>query len=435
MQGWNLEASTPTVSTPTPLFPLLCRPSHPLPLIPRAAPTAWTREGPRAKAKAARKLLRLGPGAPPRPPITRSKRMRIDVRRWGRKKIVFSDKEGASWSSTNKKGSWECVDRNAEVNDDGVVVAGTDEQKLDQVEWVFRAKDGSIKRKEIVQLTARSVPHADSFAALLTALVRPTAPVAPITTILASTADTTVPSSPKPRQRTLSPPPYTALPGRTLLYNEDDAFALLLSTQDRGGVVEARNKERATQLSILRALVGDAMGAVVASEADEEGAMVLEEDKRPQVEGFHDEEDDEEEEQHGVMRLRGGAGEESEEESSSSDDDDDDDEQMVVEEVQAIEKPKTSLQMGSLKDMFKPQEEAGTYAFVSCTVAYSLMPSATQRLSPCSLPSLRISTSRALLLRSRNLSLPSPLLPSPTSPIHAPLILLLHLFPHRHSAD
>ena len=93
----------------------------------------------------------------------------------------------------------------------------------------------------------------------------------------------------------------------------------------------------------------------------------------PAVEGFGDEDDEEAFQE--VLRLRGGGGDETECDSDDDDDDDgkvlrlrggggndseeesdDDAEEPTMEVDAAAAAAKTTLSMGTLKDMFKPQE-------------------------------------------------------------------------------
>lgn len=342
-QGWSLDTATAT-----PLFSLICRPSHPLPLPPKAAPTAWTREAPKSKAsKAARAILKAsagGMGVLGVKPITRSRRERIDVRRWGRRKTIL-DLEGSKikkegWWGASRGGEWECVDQ-----DEGEGSASS--SKVEEVQWIFRAKDGTVKRSETVKLTARSVGHTDSFAALLDLLepagpaaTLPVAPIVPPVRTLPITFERPLTSATSPvvtvvRPRSLSPPVYVPIATKALMYNEEDTFALLTSTQGDHEIVESIAKERDVGMMLLKGLIGDDVARA------ERGTAA-----RPTVEGFAEESDEED-----VLRLRGGAGDE--EESS----DDESEEEVVAMEV--VEQPKTTLKMGSLKDMFKPQESAG----------------------------------------------------------------------------
>lgn len=367
-QGWTLDTTTST-----PLFSLICRPLHPLPVLPKAAPTSWTREATKSKAsKAARAILRAGGGIVPVLRVSRSRRVRIDVRKWGRKKLIFKDGLLNAGHDIKAKGTWECVEE-------------AQATKGDKVKWIFRTKDGSVKRTEMVQLTARSVPHTDSFAALLTAIdsagqATSTLPL-DATLPLKDYCDATPATL---RARSLSPPRYTALPTRSLIYNEEDTFAFLIATQDDHEVIQARDKERDSQLEILRSLMGDEM---ISSDPRARDTTKLESDdddydddydddddmdkifssvlnKKPLVEGFNDEEDDAEE----VMRLRGGgdattsAGTQDESSEEDSSDEDEGDDAKAGEKLEGntmTMKPKTTLQMGSLKDMFKPQESSG----------------------------------------------------------------------------
>lgn len=262
----------------------------------------------------------------------------IDVRKWGRTKTIFKEaKVNKSWWGAGRVGEWECEE--PEMIQEG---------KLDQVKWIFKANDGSVKRTEFIKLTARSTPHTDSFAALLD-LLEPTPTPAPIVkSTIAPLAvveiEKSAESLPLERPRSASPPPYLSIPTKSLMYNEDDTFALLVATQDAEQMKDSIQQEMNVGMKLLKSLIGDAETVI----------STRKEISRPAVEGFGDESDDAEE----VLRLRGGGGEEEEEESSS--DEDEVDSEMVV-----VEKPKTILQMGDLKDMFKPQEAAGTFLFYS----------------------------------------------------------------------
>ncbi|KAL8292785.1 hypothetical protein RQP46_001397 [Phenoliferia psychrophenolica] len=381
--GWTLDPSP----TPAPLFPLLTRPSHPLPPLPsKPASTSWTRETLRAKTfREKKEAKRL---ANPAPPPSRARRVRIDVRKWGRTKKVFDGTE--SKGEWEVKGGWECVE--AEEGGEG------------EARWVFKGLDGSIKREETIRL-GRTDAYTDSFASLLSALAGPT-PI-PSTTDASSSTTPAPPAAPRVvdfatfdipgaldttprlnRPKSLSPPPYVPLAPRTLLYNEEDAFALRTTTIDEEEAEEGREMERRKQLDVLRALVG---GAPTTEETED----VVEEvpatvvvvapgaNKRamPAVEGFGDEDDEEEfqevlrlrgggpdddeewEEPSGeVMRLRGGGGDESEDD---SDDDEEPAAAMEVEPATATEPAaKTTLSFGTLKDMFKPQEASTSFSLL-----------------------------------------------------------------------
>ncbi|KAK4701535.1 nucleolar protein 8, partial [Phenoliferia sp. Uapishka_3] len=364
LQGWTVDANP----TPAPLFPLLTRPSHPLPALPSKAPaTSWTRETLRAKGfrekKEARRLA-----APP-VPILRARRVRIDVRKWGRTKRVFTEEDRSAGKKWEIKGAWECVESDDEEEESSKKV-----RKEDEATWVFRAPDGSVRRVETIRL-GRKDAYTDSFKASLEALAGPV-------------TDIPAPAAPKPkyaidipgeldhnpverRAKSLSPPPYIPLAPRTLLYNEEDAFALKTTTLDENEAAESREIERLAQLEVLKGLIG----------ADEEAEVVPAAStgtKRsmPAVEGFGDEDDEEafqevlrlrgggsghyfEEEPSGVLRLRGGAEEESDEEDSDSETED---AEMKVDEATSS---KTKLSMGTLKDMFKPQEATSSFSLLT----------------------------------------------------------------------
>lgn len=374
-QGWTLDP-TPV---PAPIFPIVARPSHPLPDIPRAAATSWTRGATKAKAsKAARAALRSG--APMINTLTRARRVRIDPRKWGREKVVFEDGK-TGWVAESMAGTWECEDE--------IIGKGNDAR----IRWVFKAKDGSVRRSEVVPLTQRSVPHTDRFTALLEGLNRPAPQPEPtaeqpileemkLVKLLDDYDDEDAPT--RKRVKSASPPPYIPSAPRTLLYNEEDTFALHESTQAADELAASRKKEKDAQLKVLQTLLA---AERVAAAAAEEAAAAEAEEKQveevaaevktsralPKVEGFADEDDDDLED---ILRLRGGAAEEEDEElgeeeavlrlrggaadSDSSDESSDEDDEMDAEEE--APKAKTTLSMGTLKDMFKPQEADGPSA-------------------------------------------------------------------------
>lgn len=349
----------------------MIRPSHPLPDIPRAAATSWTREAPKAKAsKAARAALRAGTGPPVNTP-TRARRVRIDPRKWGRKKVIFADgKEG--WVAQSLAGTWECEDDLVGEGDDA------------QVRWVFKAKDGSVRRQEMVRLSQRSVVHTDRFTALLEGLNRPAPIVQP--TEEEPTVEDSQPieefyddgAPVRKRPKSLSPPPYIPAAQRTLLYNEEDTFALMQASLAADELEASRKAERDAQLKVVQALLQqEALDAAAAAESAQAKEVAVESvvpvRRLPPVEGFaEDEEDDdladllrpqqavategvEEEETYEVMRLRGGGLKED----SSDDSSESEEEEDVTMGDSSIAQPKTTLAMGSLKDMFKPKEADG----------------------------------------------------------------------------
>lgn len=350
---------------PSPLFPLIVRPSHPIELPAKPAATAWTRGTAKAKpSKAAREALRAGVPLE-RPPLKRIKRMRIDPRRWGRKKVVFGQ-VGDEGGSMLGVGTWECEE--------------VEEQKADEPEvtWVFKARDGSVRRRETVRLTQRSVPHTDRFTALLEGLNRPSsASTTRFVPVPAPTAEQPIlvdsTSGPAPaarsRSRSASPPRYVPAAPRTLLYNEEDAFQLMASALGDDERAIAHAMERAEYRKLAQSIVVDAEEEVV----ERSEAPVLGQ-KLPKVEGFADDDEDVND-LFPAMRLRGGGGasssdssDDSDSDSSSDDDsssDEEEDKDAKVEEVAApaAAAPKTTLAKDSLKAMFKPQEETGALGF------------------------------------------------------------------------
>ncbi|KAI5478461.1 nucleolar protein 8 [Pseudohyphozyma bogoriensis] len=354
-RGWTID-STPA---PFPIFPILTRPEHPLPAPPpKAAATSWTRERTKAKAsKAARAALRDGTAGFVEP-LTRARRVRIDPRRWGRKKVVFPAGEGGV-EGTEVKGGWECLE--PEEGGDG-----------EEVEWVFKGKDGTVRRKEVVRLTQRSRPHTDRFTALLDRIAggavedvegSGAGPKASTSALLLDEAPDSLET--KERPRSASPPPYVPAAPRTLLYNEEDAFALLAATQVGDELEEARKREREAQLKVMLGVLGD------------EEETKVEKVGGPVVEGFADDDDDDSdlfetlrlrggcgEEEMTVLRLRGGAAD-SDDDSDSDDSDDSSDEEEEEGRKEEGEAPKTQLEMGTLKNMFTPQEADGSFSLFS----------------------------------------------------------------------
>lgn len=380
-QGWILDTSLPI---PTPIFPLVTRPSHSLPLPPKAVITSWTRETPKARAaKEARAAKRLRQGILPNA-LIRAYRVKIDVRKWGRKKILFGD-EGISNRGgvlDLSMGRWECLER-----EEAEGIEGGNEQ----VQWVFRTKDGTIRRKENVRLTTRNEgPTTDNFTVMLDRMARPD-PAAPLCAPVTLPSDLdnatslpiVTPSYPKfeldldppslstatewNRPRSISPPPFVPVAPRALIYNEEDTFALLASAQGEEEAASSRLVEQEAHLSMLKSLLKE-------EEIENKVELILELPK-PKVEGFNLEDYDDDDFDFGpgrngvgkpAMRLRGGASGKKptkgdEEDSDSSSDEDED-----VEMGEAAPKPvvqKTNVEMTSLKAMFKPQEESSKLLF------------------------------------------------------------------------
>ncbi|GAA5901151.1 hypothetical protein JCM5296_006284 [Sporobolomyces johnsonii] len=363
-KGWVLDPKP----APTPLFPLIVRPSHPIELPAKPAATAWTRGKAKAKpSKAAREALRAGVPLE-RPPLKRIKRMRIDPRRWGRKKVVFGQ-VGDEGGSVLGVGTWECEEVEGQEADEP------------EVTWVFKARDGSVRRRETVRLTQRSVPHTDRFTALLEGLNRPSSastsrpvPVSAPTVeqpILVDAGSAPAPTG-RSRSRSASPPPYIPAAPRTLLYNEEDAFQLMASALGDDERAIAHAMERAEYRKLAQSVVVDAEEEIV--EQPEKPVLGQ---QLPKVEGFADDDEDVSD-LFPAMRLRGGGGvsasdssDDSDSDSSSDDDSSSDEEEdgdaKMEEEVAApaAAAPKTMLAKDSLKDMFKPQEETGGFSLFS----------------------------------------------------------------------
>lgn len=360
-----------------------------MPPIPKAAQTAWSREAPKAKAsKAARAALKQSGGQPVNP-LVRARRIRIDPRKWGRRKIIYD--ETSAEAERRAAGIWECedvIDENGEA----------------KAIWVFKSKDGNVRRRDIVNLTRRSTPHTDRFTALLEGLNRPVTHPEPGLTNRQSSPIIHDPQFPtvdiehtkerlSKRRKSLSPPPYIPSAPRTLLYNDEDTFALLESTQDSEELEATRKRERAKQLELLASLLTESEVPATAerSTIDQKFEVVAIEKprltSRGRVEGYAEDSDDEDffkslkrpqaAMQSTRLTLRGGAASPSSDESTDSDFDSestdgreegDDRDADAVANVGSTAKsmkdikmqpvrPKTMLVKGSLKDMFKPKEK------------------------------------------------------------------------------
>ncbi|GAA5999765.1 hypothetical protein JCM10207_005898 [Rhodosporidiobolus poonsookiae] len=401
--GWLLDPKP----APSPLFPLVLRPPHPLELPAKPAATAWTRGKAKAKpSKAAREAARLGVELE-KPLLRRAKRMRIDPRRWGRSKVVFdraageSSAAGGAGANMLSVGTWECEES----------AAGADGEP--QVTWVFKARDGTVRLRETVRLSQQTA-YTDRFTALLERMNRPgasdAAPPPPAPPALDSAPDSdasTDPATdsdadaPAARARSASPPPYVPAAPRALIYNEEDAFQLVAAALDDSERAAAHAMERSELVRLARGAVeevGDQEAEAQAEEAEVQGEGEGSKGaKLPKVEGFADDSDDDSD-LFPALRLRGGGGVDSGSDSSSSSDQDDSDsdsssdsdsdsddeeeekdgsegssrtekqetdgEDVKMGEVAAPEK-KTAVVKGSLKDLFKPQEETGGFSLVS----------------------------------------------------------------------
>ncbi|GAA5828546.1 hypothetical protein JCM5353_004181 [Sporobolomyces roseus] len=344
-KGWILDAK-PYSSTP--LFPLVVRPSHPIYLPPKAAATSWTR----GKSSAATdKKKEESENVRERREVKRIKRIRIDPRRYGRKKLVYSEAGDNVGGNMISVGHWECPDRD-EAQEEG----------KDEVTWVFKGRDGEIKHRETVKLN-HSQQHTDQFKALLERLQLPEC-AKPAQEQQASNVMeeelAKIPLSPpmtSARARSLSPPPYIPSVPRQLLYNEEDAFQLLSTTLDEETRLAEVEKERKRLVRLAMGIVDDQpveeTPKVEEKKVDHSGRLL------PKVEGFaNDDESDDDIFSHQVLRLRGGAGgvpEDSDSDSDSSSDSEEEEDEKMQEEKEPP--AKTTLVRESLKDMFKPQEE------------------------------------------------------------------------------
>ncbi|SCZ89073.1 BZ3500_MvSof-1268-A1-R1_Chr1-1g00935 [Microbotryum saponariae] len=382
-QGWTLDTTIP--SAPIALFPLIVRPSHPIFPPAKPAPTSWTRETP--KARQARQARESRIKAALERPVLRSKRMRIDPRKWGRRRVVFDrDQEegegvGVGVGKAVMRGYWECEE-----------VEGR--SMGEEVAWVYKAPDGTVRRREVISLgAARFGERTDRFTALLEGLNRPEGG-AKVETVHEEDKEVQEdddsnpepndeddlagsPERPTKRLKSLSPPPYVPVAPRSLLYNEEDAFALLSTTREEAELTEARRLEKEAQLKVLMRLV-EVEQEMDSKHEDREKAEVqgIEGRKLPKVEGFANDDDDDWGE---VLRLRGGAKTSSDEEEDSSDDDtsdDEDEDESSGEEEEDVAAPVAStstkpaaeetstLKRGMLKEMFKPKAAEASFSML-----------------------------------------------------------------------
>lgn len=268
-------------------------------------------------------------------------------------------------------GTWECEEPEE-------TAPGADPE----VTWVFKTRDGQVRRRETVRLTQRSAPYTDRFTAMLDRMNQSTsatlvAKPAPTSAGSASQTRTTLPTTaspadrtrPLPRERSASPPPYVPAAPRTLIYNEEDAFQLMAASLDDTERDVAHAMERAT----LRQLALGALAEIVPDAVDEVNAeatappVVAKAELLPQVEGFARDEDDDSDlfatmPAHTTLRLRGG-GPSSESESDSDSDSSSSDESSSSEEENGTEgttvaAAPTPNSKSVLSSIFKPQDAA-----------------------------------------------------------------------------
>ncbi|BGP26609.1 nucleolar protein 8 [Rhodotorula toruloides] len=370
-RGWVLDPKP----TPAPIFPLILRPSHPVAPPPEAAKTAWSRGTAKAKpSKAARASQRAGSVAM-RPAPTRIKRMRIDPRRWGRKRIVFdvlraTGKDvGANMCAI---GTWECEEPEEPA-------PGADPE----VTWVFKTRDGQVRRRETVRLTQRSAPYTDRFTAMLDRMNQSTstatlasklepARTPSISQTKPAAASSANPTQPHPPERSASPPPYIAAAPRTLIYNEEDAFQLMAASLDDAERDVAHAMERAA----LRQFAIGALAEIVPDayeEVDEEAPalpITVQSERLPQVEGFAQEDDDDSDlfaalPANRTLRLRGGgpssdSDSDSDSDASSSDSDEsksaDDEEEPAKNEASSSAAAPAPSSKSALSSIFKTRD-------------------------------------------------------------------------------
>lgn len=270
-------------------------------------------------------------------------------------------------------GTWECEEPEEPA-------PGADPE----VTWVFKTRDGKVRRRETVRLTQRNAPYTDRFTAMLDrmnqstsaatlaakpeALASPTSHPAPP---LPATAPPAVHAHPIPRERSASPPPYIPAAPRTLIYNEEDAFHLMTASLDDSERDVAHAMERAA----LRQLALGALAEVVPDavpEVDAEATappVVAQPDRLPQVEGFARDDDDDSDlfaslPSHTVLRLRGGvvssdSESDSDSESSGSDDSSSSDEEDAPAKSEAAAPaPSATNGKNALSSIFKSQDGA-----------------------------------------------------------------------------
>ncbi|GAA5888280.1 hypothetical protein JCM16303_007259 [Sporobolomyces ruberrimus] len=380
-KGWILD-SKPHSSVP--LFPLVVRPSHPIHLPPKAATTSWTRGKSSADIKKVDREQEPGGGGgsqKEKRPLTRIKRIRIDPRKYGRKKVVYPITEGRDDNPMIAVGRWECLD--GDENEDRPV---RDRGGKDEVTWVFKTnKTGEVKQREVIALSKRDVAHTDQFKALLEKLQLPecskvktfeimsptqTQDASPRTPTTSSSLShelakvPLVPATPgsppmtSARARSLSPPPYIAAAPRQLLYSEEDAFHLKVGSLDDATRESEGQAERQRLLELAAGIV-EAATKEGSADAGKDVADRASRGTLPKVEGFADESDDSGDEevfrQQAALRLRGGGGVETESESGSEGDGTEEGSKSVRGADSQAEK--SSLARESLKDMFKPREE------------------------------------------------------------------------------
>jgi len=160
------------------------------------------------------------------------------------------------------------------------------------------------------------------------------------------------------RARSLSPPPYIPSAPRQLLYNEEDAFQLRVSSLDDSTRESEAKKERERLVRLAMGIVEEVVEPVA-----EPSKIDVGEEKRllPKVEGFANEEDDSDDDeifkQQAAMRLRGGGGVSSDSDSDSESEEENEEGDVKMDGVDKPTTAKTTLVKESLKDMFKPQEE------------------------------------------------------------------------------
>lgn len=279
-------------------------------------------------------------------------------------------------------GTWEC-----EEPEEG---APRDQE---QVTWVFKTRDGQVRRRETVRLTQRTA-HTDRFTTLLERLHQsssvPTTSTAPTQHVqdddsTAADADDLTPtvddsaapaSATATRARSLSPPPYVPVAPRTLIYNEEDEFQLVATAlnDDERALAHARERAEYRKLALSAlAEIQDLEQVEVSSTTEAASAADATTKPLPKVEGFA-QADDDDDEIFETLRLRGGAGGEasdssSEDEESSSDSDSDsssDSDSDSDEAPQQADPAGAAQNPAALKEtltaLFKPGSAAGAAA-------------------------------------------------------------------------
>lgn len=200
-QGWIADSL---------VFPLLAKPDRPI-TLPVAKTTAWSRsrhQQQRATAK-------------PKEPVTRARKIRIIMSRYGSRKTVFDSSEP---STSAAEGEW----------------------RFENGEWHYVVRGQVVMREPLASTSKRA--YTDNFTSMLDNLALPQCAVPP-----PAARDSLQQPRPRPRPRSksASPPPFVPLT-RQVLYNDEDAHAIeyaSLSRDDQDRRL-ASERERMRQLAL-----------------------------------------------------------------------------------------------------------------------------------------------------------------------------------------